>query len=313
MVHTGIDKQNDLCYNSVVICEDFAKTGVRSMNKVIIVTSLKGGVGKTTLTANLAMSLAESGKSVIAIDCDLESRCLDMILGLENDSLYNLADILSGRCELDDAITRDERCDNLSFIAAPSIGFDRNSDEYSECFTPEKISALIAALRDSYEYILFDLPAHPDKWYELLLGHANYALVVAMHTAVSIRSAEKTAMTIVETYEKLMEQSGEELLPDDEGGLKIRLVINGFKHRDVTDGTRSGIYDIISKTSVKLLGVVPNDERMAAAQESGVLAYQLKGDSASCSAFKNIAARIDGVSIPLLSGILGKKARRKSF
>lgn len=281
--------------------------GRERMSKVIIVTSLKGGVGKTTVTANLAMTLARSGKSVVAVDCDLESRCLDMILGLESDSLYNLADVLSGRCELDDALTRDTRCEDLSFIAAPSGSVDRNSEEYRTAFTVERITSLIAELRDIYDYIFFDLPAHPDKWYELLLGHTDLAIVVAMHTAVSIRSAEKTATTILETCERLYSDS------DDEEGPDIRLLINSFRHRDASDGIRSGIYDMINRTSVKLLGVVPQDERMAAAQENGVLAYQLKGESASGTAFRNIAARISGDNIPLLSGILGKKARKKSF
>ncbi len=283
------------------------------MNRVIIVTSLKGGVGKTTVTANLAMTLARAGHSVVAVDCDLESRCLDMVLGLENESLYNIADALSGRCSTDDAIIKDKRCDNLSFIAAPASITDKDSDEYKSTFTAENIDRFIGELCDSFEYVIFDLPAHPDGWYELLLAHTNYALVVAMHTAVSVRSAEKTAMTIAELSEKLCGEPGF----DSEGNmlepkLKIRLVINGFRSRDVSGGMRSGVYDIITKTSVKLVGVVPYDEEMAAAQETGKLAYQIRrGEAPSNIAFKNIASRLDGESVPLLAGVIGKKARRK--
>lgn len=293
---------------------DFARIGGVAVSRIIIITSLKGGVGKTTVAANLAMTLARKGKSVAAVDCDLESRCLDMILGLENDSLYNLADVLSERCELDDALVQDTRCDNLSFIAAPA-GISRDSEEYSSTFTRQRVSKLVGELSDTYDYVIFDLPAHPDKWYELLLEHADYALVVAMHTAVSVRSAEKTATVIVDTYERLLAEKGEDEEPmlEENTKLKIRLVINGFKHKDITGGIRSGIYDIISKTSVKLLGIVPHDERMAAAQESGVLAYQLKGESFSALGFKNIAARLEGSNVPLLDGILGKKARRRTF
>lgn len=284
------------------------------LNRVIIVTSLKGGVGKTTITANLAMTLARLGHSVAAVDCDLESRCLDMVLGLENSSLYNISDVLSGRCTADDALLQDPRCENLSFIAAPAGIIDKDSQEFRNTFTAENIDRLVGELSKSFEYVIFDLPAHPDKWYELLLSHTDYALIVAMHTAVSIRSAEKTAMTISEEYAKL---GNDEPMFDAEGNmceprLKIRLLINGFRMKDVSGGTRSGVYDIITKISVKLLGVVPYDEEMAAAQEAGKLAYQLRrGETDANVAFENIAARLEGDAVPLLAGIIKKKKRRK--
>lgn len=285
-----------------------------SVTRVVIVTSLKGGVGKTTVSANLAMTLARKGHSVVAVDCDLESRCLDMVLGLENDSLYNIADVLSERCGIREALIQDSRCEKLSFIAAPAGITDKDSEDYLRTFSRENVQRLIEGLSKDFEYILFDLPAHPDGWYELLLKHTDYALVVAMHTAVSIRSAEKTAMTIGEVCEKL----GEDAVLFDEDGdiiepkLKVRLVINGFRWKDASDGMRSGVYDIISKTSVKLLGIVPYDENMAAAQECGKLAYQvMRGELPSNTAFSNIALRLDGASVPLLSGLMGKRTRRK--
>ena len=284
------------------------------MTRVVVVTSLKGGVGKTTVTANLAMTLARKGHSVVAVDCDLESRCLDMVLGLENDSLYNIADALSGRCNIDEALIVDSRCEKLSFISAPAGITDKDSEEFSQTFSAENVDKLIDGLSQKFEYILFDLPAHPDGWYELLLKHTDYALVIAMHTAVSIRSAEKTAMAISDVCDKM----GENQLGLDEDGdlieprLKVRLIINGFRWRDASGGIRSGVYDIISKTSVKLLGVIPYDESMASAQESGKLAYQISsGELASNIAFGNVALRLDGGNIPLLSGLMGKRTRRK--
>lgn len=284
------------------------------MTRVIIVTSLKGGVGKTTITANLAMTLARKGHKVAAIDCDLESRCLDMVLGLENDSLYNISDALSGRCSVEEALIKDSRCEELSFIAAPAGITDKDSEEFMQVFSEENVTRLIEDLSERFEYIMFDLPAHPDGWYELLLKHTDYALVVAMHTAVSIRSAEKTAMTICDTCEKM---GADEITFDEDGDiiepkLKVRLIINGFRGRDASEGIRSGVYDIISKTSVKLLGVVPHDYSMAQAQETGKLAYQVhKGEVPSNTAFNNIALRLDGANVPLLSGLMGKRSRRK--
>ena len=206
------------------------------------------------------------------------------------------------------------RGENLCFISAPAAIADKDSEEYLQTFSPENIEKLIISLSEQFEYIIFDLPAHPDGWYELLLKHTDYALVVAMHTAVSIRSAEKTAMTIGEVYEKLGE--GEIFIDDDgdviEPRLKVRLVINGFRWRDASGGVRAGVYDIITKTSVKLLGIVPYDEDMARAQEVGKLSYQLnKGELPSNTAFNNIALRLDGATIPLMSGLLAKRTRRK--
>ena len=269
-----------------------AKIGGNVLTRVVVVTSLKGGVGKTTVTANLAMTLARKGHSVVAVDCDLESRCLDMVLGLENDSLYNIADALSGRCSIDEALIVDSRCEKLSFISAPAGITDKDSEEFAETSSAQNVDNFIEGLSEKFEYILFDLPAHPDGWYELLLKHTDYALVVAMHTAVSIRSAEKTAMTIGDVCEKM---GADEVKFDDDGEmiepkLKVRLIINGFRWRDASGGIRSGIYDIISKTSVKLLGVIPYDESMASAQESGKLAYQIAGgELASNVAFGNVA------------------------
>ncbi len=281
-----------------------------------MVTSLKGGVGKTTIAANLAMTLANSGCSVVAIDCDLESRCLDMVLGLENNSLFNIGDALSGACSVDDCLIRDSRCENLAFIAAPASIIDKTAPEFTNVFCSENIDKFISELEESFDYIIFDLPAHPDMWYGLLMKHIDFALVVAMHTAVSIRSAEKTAMTIAEVNKNIC---GEDFEYDRDGNLKesklkIRLIINSFRSGDAEDGMRSGVYDIINKTSVKLLGVIPYDEEMAVAQESGKLAFQIKkGKNPANVAFKNIALRLAGLGVPLLSGILKKKARKKIF
>ena len=91
------------------------------MSKVYIVTSFKGGVGKTTLSANLSMSLARMGHSVVAVDCDLESRCLDIVLGLENRTLFNVCDVIKGSCSLENALVTDDRCENLPFLSAPAF------------------------------------------------------------------------------------------------------------------------------------------------------------------------------------------------
>jgi septum site-determining protein MinD len=260
-----------------------------------MVTSFKGGVGKTTVSANLSMSLAQMGFKVIAIDCDLESRCLDIALGLENSTLYNICEVLMGKCTIAEAIVTDPRCRNLSFIAAPAY-YSLVNDEFE--FTDEKVKDLVFRLKLDYDFVIFDLPARPDKLYKSLVKFSNYALVVSLHTAASIRAAEKTAMALEELG--CGEGDGEYLSKN----LKTRLVINSFMARDAVDGVRPSIYEVINKTSVKLIGVLPYDADMARGQENGLLAYQVnKGKNNFNYAICNVAKRFTENQVPLLSGL----------
>ena len=167
------------------------------MSKSYIVTSFKGGVGKTTLSANLAMSLARRGHKVVAVDCDLESRCLDIVLGLENSTLFNLCDCIKGTCPVENAIVRDERCENLHFISAPAFYPERHEiGTTADSFTSEAIGSFVKSLTDRFDYVIFDLPARPDNLYRHLACLVDAALVISLHTAASIRAAEKTAIAL---------------------------------------------------------------------------------------------------------------------
>lgn len=269
--------------------------GVKVLGRAVMVTSFKGGVGKTTVSANLAMTLAQMGFKVIAIDCDLESRCLDIALGLENSTLYNICEVITGKKTIAEAAVTDTRCRNLSFVAAPAY-FSLAKDEFE--FTDEQVKDLVFKLKLDYDFVIFDLPARPDKLYRSLVKFSNYALVVSLHTAASIRAAEKTAMALEELG------CGE----GDEGylqkNLKTRLVINSFMARDAVDGIRPSIYEVINKTSVRLIGVLPYDADMARGQENGLLAYQVnKGKNNFNRAMCNVAKRFTETQVPLLSGL----------
>ncbi len=266
------------------------------MSKVYIVTSFKGGVGKTTLSANLAMSLARHGHSVVAVDCDLESRCLDIVLGLENSTLFNVCDVIKGTCTLDNAIVKDERNENLHFISAPAFYPDRTVSDSNELFSKEAVGNFVKALSSRFEYVIFDLPARPDYLYRNLALYADCAFIVSLHTAASIRAAEKTALALNE-----LTQNGKQNLTA--GGLDTRLIVNGFRIKDAKDGSNVGLYNIISKTKLQLEGVLPFDNSMCRAQENGKLAYQAPGKKLFFNAVDNIARRCMGHKVPLFENV----------
>lgn len=123
-----------------------------------MVTSFKGGVGKTTVSANLSMALARRGNRVVAVDCDLESRCLDIVLGLEDASLYNVSDVLSGRCSPSEAIVNDRRCDKLKFIPAPAYYDFLDETGSSSKVSLDAVRSFIDELCMTFDYVILDCP-----------------------------------------------------------------------------------------------------------------------------------------------------------
>lgn len=268
------------------------------MSKVYIVTSFKGGVGKTTLSANLSMSLARMGHSVVAVDCDLESRCLDIVLGLENRTLFNVCDVIKGSCSLENALVTDDRCENLHFLSAPAFYPERHDiGAASDKFDKDSIERFVRSLTDRFEYVIFDLPARPDNLYKNLTLYADCAFVVSLHTAASIRAAEKTAIALNE-----LTDYGKDNLTS--GGLDIKLIVNGFRPKDAKQKSNVGLYDIISRTKLQLDGVIPFDSEMSRSQETGKLAYEIRsGKNPFCRAVENIARRCEGYRVPLFDGV----------
>lgn len=278
------------------------------MGKSYIITSFKGGVGKTTLSANLAMTLALRGHSVVAVDCDLESRCLDIVLGLENSTLFNICDCIKGTCTIENALVRDTRCENLCFISAPAFYPERHEiGDHAKSLEEDAVRKFAKTLTERFDYVIFDLPARPDNLYKTLSCLADEAFVISLHTAASIRAAEKTAIALNE-----LTGWGKDNITS--GGLEIRLIVNGFKPHDAKDGVNVGLYEIISKTKLQLYGVVPFSNAMSKAQEMGQLAYQVYGGSIPFSrAIENIASRCEGKKVPLFKGVDTGVKKRKVF
>lgn len=276
-----------MAQNDISMTDMSLMPGTYTAARIILVTSCKGGVGKSTCAANLAAAFALRGKKTLLCDCDFDMRCLDLMLGVENDVVYDLYDAATGRAPLSKALIRDERCGNLYLLAAPYSGGDT--------LTPEMIAAVFgAASADGFEYIIVDTPGTLVPKSVLLTGMARGAVIVASHQPVSIRAADRTAEYL----------SGYRV-PE------LRLLINEFDVDAAIHGTRPGINEIIDRTSIQLGGIVPYDRRLMLTCEAGELcAFDPKLGNAA-AAFDNIAARLSGRYAPLFSGFRGYGVRRR--
>lgn len=256
--------------------------------KFVLITSCKGGVGKSTVTANLALALACMDKRVLAVDCDLSNRTLDLLFGCEDAILYDLFDVISGRAPLRDALITDRRSPNLQFLPAPFLTISDEADKPSgtERDFAEKFGALLRQAADelALDYILIDTPGSAGRLLTLAAAEADAALIIAGHHPAAIRGAEKTG-----------------LLLDGCGVPAQYLVVNRFDAAAVLDGRRPGVNAIIDMTRTPILGVIPEDEQLEFGQESGRL-YNEAAARNTAVAFRNIAQRLSGISVPLFTG-----------
>ena len=232
--------------------------------RVIVITSGKGGVGKTTTTANIGAALADKGHKVLLIDTDIGLRNLDVVMGLENRIVYDLIDVIEGRCRVSQALIKDKRCPNLVLLPAAQIRDknDVNTDQMKE---------LIFSLKESFDYILIDCPAGIEQGFKNAIAAADEAIVVTTPEVSATRDADRIIGLL------------------EAAGIKSpRIVVNRLRIDMVKEKNMLSVEDILDILAVKLLGVVPDDETVVISTNKGEpLVY--KGDSLAAKAFKNIA------------------------
>jgi septum site-determining protein MinD len=246
------------------------------MSRIIVVTSGKGGVGKTTTTANLGMALARRGRKVAVIDADFGLRNLDLLLGLENRVVYTAVDVLSGQCRLEQALVKDKRQPNLVLLPAAQ-------NRAKESVTPDQMKKLVGALTQAFQYILIDCPAGIEGGFQNAIAAAREALIVTTPEVSAVRDADRVV--------GLLEANGVKA---------IRLVINRIRPTMVQANDMMSVEDVQEILAVPLIGIVPDDEKVIVSTNKGEPLVLSETPSLAGTAFDNIARRLEGEKIEFL-------------
>jgi septum site-determining protein MinD len=243
--------------------------------KVLTITSGKGGVGKTTAVANLAVALAADGKKVVCIDGDIGLRNLDVIMGLENRIVYDLVDIVEGRCKTRQAMIRDKRLPELFLIPAAQTR-DKNA------VSPSDMIRLCDELRQDVDWILIDSPAGIERGFRNAIAAADKVLIITNPEMSAVRDADRVVG----------------LLEAEEKG-PPSLVVNRLNPAMVKRGDMLSVDDVYDLLRIDVVGIVPEDENVIVASNKGI-PLALEAKSRAGQAFRNIARRLNGEQVPFL-------------
>ncbi|MHA6259318.1 septum site-determining protein MinD [Sporosarcina sp. CAU 1771] len=252
------------------------------MGEAIVITSGKGGVGKTTTTANLGTALALQGKKVCLVDTDIGLRNLDVILGLENRIIYDLVDVIEGRCKVHQALVKDKRFEDRLFLLPAAQTTDKNA------INGEQMKTLITDLKRDYDYVLIDCPAGIEQGFKNAVAGADRGIVVTTPEISAVRDADRII--------GLLEQ--EDIEPP-------KLIINRIRRRLANSGDALDINEITSHLSIDLLGIVLDDENVISSSNKGEPVVMDPTNPAAIG-YRNISRRILGESVPLMSLDVGK-------
>lgn len=245
------------------------------MGEVLVITSGKGGVGKTTTTANIGTGLALSGKKVVLIDTDIGLRNLDVVMGLENRIVYDLVDVIEGTCRIKQALIKDKRYEGLYLLPAAQTR-DKSS------VAPEQMIKLCDELKQEFDFILVDCPAGIEQGFKNAIAGATKAIVVTTPEVSAVRDADRI-IGLLEANELR----------------NPKLLVNRVRIDMVKRGDMMNIDDIIDILAIDLIGVVPDDEKIVVSTNKGEPAVT-DSKSLAGQAYRNITKRILGEDVPML-------------
>ncbi len=246
------------------------------MGEVIVITSGKGGVGKTTTSANIGTGLALENKKVALIDADIGLRNLDVVMGLENRIVYDLIDVVEGNCRLKQALIKDKRYEGLFLLPAAQT---RDKDAVS----PEQMQKLCDSLREDFDYIIIDCPAGIEQGFKNAIAGADRAVVITTPEVSAVRDADRIIG----------------LLEANELRNPV-LVLNRIKMDMVKRGDMMNLEDVLEILAIDILGIVPDDESIVISTNKGEPAVTDSSSKAG-QAFRNITKRILGEEVPLMN------------
>ena len=245
------------------------------MENIIVITSGKGGVGKTTTTANIGVGLAKRGKKTVLVDTDIGLRNLDVVLGLENRIVYDLVDVVEGTCRMKQGLIKDKRYDGLFLLTAAQT---RNK----MAVNPEQMQDLIKRLSEEFDYVIIDCPAGIEQGFENAVAGAKSAIVVTVPEVSSVRDADRII--------GLLGASDVD---------EVRLLINRMRPDLVAQGDMLAIDDTLEILGIDLIGVIPEDELIFRSSNLGEPAVTIPASMAG-KAYSNVVSRILGEDVPIM-------------
>ena len=246
------------------------------MGEVIVITSGKGGVGKTTTTANIGTGLALAGHKVVLIDTDIGLRNLDVVMGLENRIVYDIVDVIEGTCRVKQALIKDKRYDGLYLLPAAQT-------REKTSINPQQMLKLCQDLKEDFDYIIVDCPAGIEQGFKNAIAGADRAIVITTPEVSAVRDADRI-IGLLEANELR----------------NPKLLINRMRHDMVKRGDMMSIDDIIDILAIGLVGVVPDDEKIVVSTNRGEPAINDQKSSAG-QAYRNIVSRIKGDEVPFMT------------
>lgn len=246
------------------------------MSRIIVITSGKGGVGKTTCTANLGMALAKLGRQVAVVDADFGLRNLDLLLGLENRIVYTAVEVLAGECRLEQALVKDKRQPRLVLLPAAQ-------NRMKDAVSPDQMNTLVSELATRYDYILIDSPAGIEQGFQNAIAGAKEALIVSTPEIASVRDADRVV--------GLLEANGIK---------RIRLIVNRLRPAMVQANDMMSVQDVQEILAIPLIGVIPDDEKVIVSTNRGEPLVLSETNSLAGTAFDHIARRLEGQKIEFL-------------